>query len=156
MAGGHYRIVDILIPNTYAKSRFGYATGHVKIQACPLKSEENGTRGISPLALFHAALLRAGGFFAEPLLPLNKHVTVREHLHNVAKEALRRQCIPPPECALAGFEFATAFKKSKLGRRLHSAEHLSNRELLIEEESLHQRRGDRDGARRDARRLAVA
>ena len=134
------------------------ASGHVKAQtqACPSKSEENGTRGISPLALFHAALLRAGGFFAEPLLPLNKHVAVREHLHNVAQEALHRQCIPTPEYALAGFEFATALEKCKLGRRLHSAEHLSNRELLIEEESLHQRRGDRDSARSDARRLAVA
>ena len=134
----------------------GYGSGHVKTRVCPLNGEENGARGISPLAFFHAALLRAGGFFAEPLLSLNKHVAVREHLHNVAQEALRRQCVPPPEYALAGFEFATALEKSKLGWRLQSAEHLPNGELLIEEESLHEWRADRDGARRDARRLVVA
>jgi hypothetical protein len=43
-----------------------------------------------------------------------------------------------------------------LGRRLHPAEHLPYRELLVEEESLHERRRDRDRARRDAGRLAVA
>jgi hypothetical protein len=43
-----------------------------------------------------------------------------------------------------------------LGRCLHSAEHLTNGELLIEEEPLHQRRGDGDRARRDACRLSVA
>ena len=117
---------------------------------------QNGTRRISSLALFNLALLRAGGFLAEPLLSLNKHVAVREHLHNVAQEAFRRQCIPPPEYALARFEFAAAFEKGELGRRLHSAEHLSNGEFLVEEESLHLRRGDRDGARRDAGCLFVA
>ena len=140
----------------YAKSRLGYASGHVKTRVCPLNGEENGARRISPLALFHAAPLRAGGFFAEPLLSLDKHVAVGEHLHNVAQEAVRRQSIPPPEHALSGFEFAAALEESKLGRRLHPAEHLPNCKLLVEEESLHQRRGDGDGARRDAGRLAVA
>ena len=93
---------------------------------------------------------------AEPLLALNKHVAVGEHLHNVAQEAVRRQCIPPPEHALAGFEFAAAFEECELWRRLHPAEHLPDGELLVEEESFHQRRGDGDGARRDAGRLAVA
>jgi hypothetical protein len=39
---------------------------------------------------------------------------------------------------------------------LHFAEHLSNGELLIEEESFHLWRRDRDRARCDACRLAVA
>ena len=39
---------------------------------------------------------------------------------------------------------------------MHFAEHLSDGELLVEEESFHLRSRDRDGARRDARRLAVA
>jgi hypothetical protein len=43
-----------------------------------------------------------------------------------------------------------------LGRGLHFAEHLSNGELFVEEESLDLGRGDRDGACRDAGRLAIA
>ena len=93
---------------------------------------------------------------AEPLLAPNKHVAVGEHLHNVAQEAVRRQSIPPPEHALAGFEFAAALEECKLRRRLHPAEHLPDGELLVEEEPFHQRRGDGDRARRDAGRLAVA
>ena len=140
----------------YVKSRFGYASGHVRAASAPLNSQQNGARRISPLALFNVALLRAGRFLAEPLLSLNKHVAVREHLHNVAQEALRRQRIPPPEYALARFEFAAAFEKCELGRRLHSAEHLSNGKLLVEKESLHLRGGDRDSTRRNAGRLIVA
>jgi hypothetical protein len=86
---------------------------------------------------------------------LNKHVAVREHLDNVAQEALRRQRIPPPENGLSGFDFATALEECKLGRCLHPAEHLSNGELLVKEESLDQRRGDGDSAGRDAGRLSV-
>lgn len=123
---------------------------------CPLNSEKNGTGSIAPLALFHIALPRANRLFAEPLLALNKHVAVGEHLDNVAQEALRRQRIPPPEDALARFEFATALEECELGRRLHPAEHLSNGELLVKEESLDQRCGDGDSAGRDAGRLAVA
>ena len=92
---------------------------------------------------------------AEPLFALNKHVPVWEHLHNVAQEPVSRQSVSPPEHALAGFEFAAALEKCKLGWRLHSAEHLSNGELLVEEEPLHQWRGDGDSARRDAGRLAI-
>jgi hypothetical protein len=43
-----------------------------------------------------------------------------------------------------------------LGWRLHPAEHLSNGELLVEEESFHEWGGDSDSARRDAGRLFVA
>jgi hypothetical protein len=39
---------------------------------------------------------------------------------------------------------------------LHFAEHLSDGKLLVQEESFHLWRRDRDGARCDARRLAVA
>lgn len=135
----------------------GYASGSREgSRRRPLKSEKNGTGRISPLALFHVALLRADGFLAEPLLALDKHVAIREHLHNVAQEAVRRQRIPPPEYALAGFEFAAALEKCKLGWRLHPAEHLSNGELLVEEESFHEWGGDSDSARRDAGRLFVA
>jgi hypothetical protein len=81
-------------------ARYGYASGHVVLRAWhvrdrvtefdfPLNSEKNGTGSIAPLALFHIALLRADGFFAKPLLALNKHVAVRENLNNVAQEALR-------------------------------------------------------------------
>ena len=93
---------------------------------------------------------------AKPLLALNKHVPVREHLHNVAQEAVRRQGVPPPEHALSGLEFAAALEECELGRRLHSAEHLPDGELLVQEESLHLRRRDGDSTRRDAGRLAVA
>jgi hypothetical protein len=127
----------------------------LSVRACPLNSEKNGT-GIAPLALFHIALLRADGFIVKPLLALNKHVAVREHLDNVAQEALRRQRIAPPENALAGFNFATALEECELGRRLHLAEHLPNGELLVEEESLDMRCGDGDGAGCDAGRLSVA
>jgi hypothetical protein len=123
---------------------------------CPLNSKKNSTGSIAPLALFHIALLRADMFFAEPLLALNKHVAVREHLDNVAQEALRRQRIPPPENALAGFNFATALEECELGRCLHLAEHLPDGKLLVKEESLDLRCGDGDSAGRDAGRLSVA
>ncbi len=42
-----------------------------------------------------------------------------------------------------------------MGRGLHFAEHLSDGELLVEEESLDLWRGDSDCACRDAGRLAV-
>ena len=125
-------------------------------RVCPLDREKNGTGSIAPLALFHVALLRADGFICEPLLALNKHVAVREHLDNVAQEALHRKRIPPPENALAGFNSATALEECELGRRLHLAEHLPNCELLVKEESLDMRCGDGDGAGRDAGRLSVA
>jgi len=123
---------------------------------CPLNSQKNGTGSIAPLALFHTALLRPSGFFAEPLLPLNKHITVRELLDDVAQESLRRQRIPPPKNALAGFKFVTALEECELGRRLHLAEHLPNGELLVKEESLDLRCGDGDSAGRDAGRLSIA
>jgi len=141
---------------------FEYASGHVELSArhvkkARLNGEENGTGSISPLALFHIALLRViGVFLAEPLLALHKHIAVREHLHNVAQEAVRRERVPPPEDALARLKLAPALEEGKLGRRLHPTEHLPDGELLVQEESLHQRRGDRHGARRDAGRLAVA
>jgi hypothetical protein len=87
---------------------------------------------------------------------LNKHVAIREHLDNVAQEALRRQRIPPPENALSGFKFATALEECELWRRLHLAEHLPNGELLVEEESLDLWCGDEDGAGRNAGSLSVA
>ncbi len=124
--------------------------------SCPLNSEKNGAGSIAPLALFRIALLRADGFLAEPLLALNEHVAVREHLDNVAQEALRRQRVPPPENALAGFDFATALEECELGWGLHLAEHLPDGELFVEEESLDVRCGDEDGAGRDAGRLSVA
>jgi hypothetical protein len=104
------------------------------------------------------ALLRADRLldFAEPLLTLHKHIAVREHLDDIAQEAVRRQRVPPPEHTLSGFEFTAAFEECEFGRGLHFAEHLSDGELLVEEESFYLRRRDRDGARRDARRLAVA
>lgn len=125
---------------------------------CPLNGEKNGTGSISPLVLFFVALLRAdgGGFFAEPLLALNKHIAIREHLDNVAQEALRRQRIPPPESALAGLDSAAALEECEFGRGLHLAEHLPDGELLVEEESLDVRRADVDGAGRDAGRLPAA
>jgi hypothetical protein len=123
-------------------------------------SEEDGAGRISPLALFHTtiALLRADRFpaFAEPLLTLHKHIAIREHLDDIAQEALGRQRVPAPEHALSGLEFAPALEERELGRALHLAEHLSDGELVVEEEPLHLRRRDRDGARRDARHLAVA
>lgn len=150
----------------YARYGIGYASGHVALGAwhvrdriragCPLNSEKNGTGGIAPLALFNIALLRADRFPAEPLLALNKHVAVREDLDNVTQEALRRQCISPPENTLSGFDFAAALEKCKLGRCLHLAEHLPDGKLLVEEESLDRRCGDGDGAGRDAGRLSVA
>ena len=123
---------------------------------CPLNSEKNGTGSIAPLALFHIALLRADEFFAEPLLALNKHVAVREHLDDIAQEALHRQRVPPPEHALTGFKFTSTLEECELGRSLHLAEHLPNGELLVKEQSLDLRCGDGDSARRDACRLAVA
>ena len=104
------------------------------------------------------ALLRADGFLAsaEPLLALHKHIAVREYLDDIAQEALHRQRVPPPEHALPCFKFTATLEERKFGRCLHLAEHLSDRELLVQEESFHLRRRDRDGARRDARRLAVA
>lgn len=143
----------------YASGHVVLGTWHVRDRVglgCPLNSEKNGTGSIAPLALLYTALLRADGFFAEPLLALNKHVAVREHLDNVAQEALRRQRIPPPENGLAGFKFATALEECELGRRLHLAEHLPNGELLVKEESLDQWCGDGDSASRDAGRLSVA
>ena len=93
---------------------------------------------------------------AEPLLALNKHIAVREHLDDIAQEAVRRERVPAPENALARLELAAALEERELGRRLHPAEHLSDRELLVEEESLHLRRRDRDRARGYACCLAVA
>lgn len=103
-------------------------------------------------------LLRVDVFLAsaEPLLTLHKHITVRKHLDDIAQEAVHRQRVPPPEHALSGFEFTDALEECELGRGLHFAEHLSDGELLVEEESFHLRRRDRDGARCDACRLAVA
>jgi hypothetical protein len=125
-----------------------------------LNSEEDGAGRISPLTLFRTtiALLRADRFlaFAEPLLTLHKHIPVREHLDDIAQEAIRRQRVPPPENALSGFEFTAAFEEREFRRRLHFAEHLSDRELLVQEQSFHLRRRDRDGARRDTCGLAVA
>jgi hypothetical protein len=92
----------------------------------------------------------------EPLLAEDKHVAIGEHLDNVTLEALSREGVPPPEDALAGFEPATAFEERKLGRRLHLTEHLSNGELLVEEESLAVRRSEGNGTRRDAGRLSAA
>ena len=123
--------------------------------SCPLNSEKNGAGGIAPLALFNIALLKADGLPTEPLLALNKHVAVGEDLDDVAQEALRRQRIPPPENAFAGFDFAAALEKCELRRCLHLAEHLPDGELLVEEESLDRRCGDGDGASRDAGRLAA-
>ena len=100
--------------------------------------------------------MRADGFSAEPLLAQDKHVAVGEHLRDVALKALSREGIPPPQDALAVFEFAAALEERELRRRLHFAEHLSDGELLVEEEPLAQRRGERDGARRDADRLSSA
>ena len=105
------------------------------------------------------ALLRADGClaFAEPLLTLHKHIAVREHLDDIAHEALRRQRVPPPEHAFPSFKFTATLQKRELGRRPHFAEHLSNGELLaVQEEPFYLWRRDRDGARRDACRLAVA
>ena len=99
---------------------------------------------------------RADQFTAEPLLAEDEHVAVREHLGDVALEALRREGIPSPKDALAIFESATALEECELGRRLHLPEHLANGKLLVEEEPLAQRRGDGHGARRDADRLATA
>jgi hypothetical protein len=94
---------------------------------------------------------------AEPLLTLHKHIAIREHLDDIAQEALRRQRIPAPEHTLSYFiEFTSALEERELGRRLQFAEHLPDGELVVEEQSLHLWRRDRDGARRDARRLAVA
>ena len=126
----------------------------------PLNSEEDGAGRISPLALFHTmiALLRADGFlaFAKPLLTLHKHIAVWEHLDDIAQEALRRQRVPPPEHTLSSLELTATLEEREFGRRLHFAEHLSDRELLVEEEPFHLRCRDRDRARCDARSLAVA
>ena len=104
------------------------------------------------------ALLRADRFlaFAEPLLTLHKHIPVREHLDDITQEAIRRQRVPPPENALSCFEFTATLEEREFRRRLHLAEHLSDRKLLVQEQSFHLRRRDRDCACRDTCRLAVA
>ena len=125
-----------------------------------LNSEKDGAGRISPLALFRTTivLLRAGGFlaFAEPLLTLHEHIAVREHLDDIAQEAVGRQGVSAPEHALSGFEFTATLEECEFGRRLHLAEHLSDGELFVQEESFHLRCRNRDGARRDTCRLAVA
>jgi hypothetical protein len=102
--------------------------------------------------------LRADRFlaFAEPLLTLHKHIPVREHLDDIAQKAIRRQRVPPPKHALSGLEFTAALEQCKFRRRLHFAEHLSDRKLLVQEQSFHLRRRDCDGACRDTCGLAVA
>lgn len=104
------------------------------------------------------ALLKDNWFlaFSEPLLTLHKHIAVREHFDDIAQETFSRERIPPPEHALSGFEFAAALEECEFGRGLHLAEHLSDGELLVEEESFHLRRRESDGARCDACSLAVA
>ena len=87
---------------------------------------------------------------------MNKHIAVREHLDDIAQEAVRRERVPAPEDAFSRLELATALEERELWRRLHPAEHLSDRELLVEEESLNLRRRDRHCARRYAGRLSVA
>ena len=123
-------------------------------------SEEDRACRISPLALLYTmiALLGAHRFlaFIEPLLTLHKHIAVREHLDDVAQESLRRERVPPPEHPLPRFQFAAALEEREFRRRLHLAEHLANRELLVQEEPFHLRCRDRHRARRDAGRLAVA
>ena len=95
-------------------------------------------------------------FTTEPLLAEDEHVAVWEHLCDVALEALGRESIPPPEHAPAIFESAAALEECELRQRLHLAEHLTDGELLVQEEPLAQRCGDGHGARRDAGGLAAA
>ena len=86
-----------------------------------LNSEKDGAGRISPLAFFLTmiALLRADDVFlalTEPLLTLDKHIAVREHLDDIAQEALGRQRVPPPQDAFPSFELTSALEESELGR----------------------------------------
>ena len=119
--------------------------------------DENSSGSILPLAHFCAAHFRvADQFTAEPLLAKDEHVMVWEHLRDVALEALGREGIPPPEHTPAIFESAATLEECELRRRLHLVEHLTDGELLIQEELLTQRCSDGHGARRDAGGLAAA
>lgn len=91
-------------------------------------------------------------------LRVRKHLPVREHLDDVAFEALHSEDIPPPELVLAsgGIDAGTALEESELGLGAHLPEHLSNGESLVEEEVLNMGVGDGDGRGSDANRLAVA